>query len=59
LRCPPIDAVRRTASVAIRAAHDPSTREGMIAAVRGLHWVLPDRRPLPRSVAEAFRSLDR
>jgi N-acetylglucosaminyl-diphospho-decaprenol L-rhamnosyltransferase len=59
LRCPPIDAVRRTASVAIRAAHDPSTREGMIAAVRGLRWVLPDRRPLPRSVAEAFRSLDR
>ena len=59
LRCPPVDAFRRTASVALRAAHDPYTREGMIAAVRGLHWVLPDRRPLPRSVAEAFRSLDR
>jgi len=59
LRCPPVDAFRRTASVALRAAHDPDTREGMIAAVRGLHWVLPDRRPLPRSVAEAFRSLDR
>ncbi len=38
---------------------DPATRAGLMEALRGLPWVLRERRPLPPAVEAAVRRLER
>jgi GT2 family glycosyltransferase len=59
LRRHPRGAARRTFDEARAALADPATRAGVGDAVRGLPWVLRERRPLPAHVEAAASALGR
>jgi GT2 family glycosyltransferase len=59
LRRPPLSAMRRTASLAARLRADSDARAGFADAVRGLRWVLRERRAIPPEVERGLRSLER
>ena len=51
-------AARATARAARDALGDPAARAGLGGALRGLGWVLPSRRPVPRWLEAEFRAAD-
>jgi GT2 family glycosyltransferase len=57
LRRPLGGAARRTAHVAVQGMHQPGALSGVLAAVRGLPWVLRERRPVQRDLEHALRTL--
>lgn len=58
LRRPPSVALGRTAPVLARALRDSSARGGLIDALRGLRWVLAERRRVGPRVEAALATLD-
>jgi len=58
LRRRPAGAVRHTATVLRGAPRDGTSVAAVTEAVRGLPWVLRERRPVPRHVERAVRMLD-
>jgi len=50
-------AVRRTAHLAALAIHQPGASSGLVLAMLGLPWVLRERRPVPRELEAALRTL--
>ncbi|OMH29312.1 glycosyl transferase [Tersicoccus phoenicis] len=58
LRRPLPAAVRRTGQVLAGAPRDRVTAAAVLDAVRGLPWVLRDRRPLPKHVERRFQALE-
>jgi GT2 family glycosyltransferase len=59
LRRPMGVAARCTLRTLVQAVMDRSARAGVIEALRGLPWVIPARRRLPREVEADLRRLDR
>jgi GT2 family glycosyltransferase len=57
LRRPLPAALARTADVLRTLPRDRVSAAGVLAAVRGLPWVLRERRPLPEGVERRFRAL--
>jgi GT2 family glycosyltransferase len=57
LRRPAAAALRRTARLVRPVLADPSARAGVADAVRGLGWVLRERRPIPAELELAVRAL--
>jgi hypothetical protein len=57
LRRPLDGAARRTAHLAALALHQPGTSSGLVLAMLGLPWVLRERRPVPRELEAAIRTL--
>jgi GT2 family glycosyltransferase len=57
LRRPLGGAARQTAHLAALAMHQPGAWSGMLLALLGLPWVLRERRPVPRELEAALRSL--
>jgi len=57
LRRPLGSAARQTVHLAALAIHQPGTSSGLFLAVLGLPWVLRERRPVPRELEAALRSL--
>src|SRR5207237_1326911 len=57
LRQPLPGAVRDSARLLRAALTDEAARRGAIDAVRGLPWVVRERRPVPADVARAVRTL--
>jgi hypothetical protein len=57
LRRPLGGAARRTAHLAALAMHQPGAWPGVLLAMRGLPWVLRERRPVDRELEAALRSL--
>ncbi len=55
LRRPLPSAVRATARLLSRAPHDPVARRAVFEALRGLPWVLRERRALPDAVERDLR----
>ena len=58
LRRHPRTALGRTMTALAHARTDPATRAAVIEALRGLPWVIRERRRLPRRVESALRLLD-
>ncbi|MBE1876664.1 glycosyltransferase [Myceligenerans sp. TRM 65318] len=58
LRRPPFSALRRTGRFLARLPRDRVTALGIGEAVRGLPWVLSERRAVPRDVEAGYRLLD-
>jgi GT2 family glycosyltransferase len=58
LRRPLRDVLARTLTVLGQAAIDGTKRAALVQAVRGLPWVLRDRRQLPREVEQDLRRLE-
>ncbi len=58
LRSPPLAALRRTAQLVRPASRDAAVRAGALDAVRGLPWVLKERRPLPRELERRRAALE-
>ncbi|WP_019630571.1 glycosyltransferase family 2 protein [Actinomadura atramentaria] len=58
LRRPAPDAVRRTATVLRGVPRDGASARAVAEAVRGLPWVLRERRPVPARVAFGLRLLE-
>ena len=58
LRRPVPVALRRTLAVLRRAPHDRTTVAAVADALRGLPWVLRERRPVPATVETALRTLE-
>jgi GT2 family glycosyltransferase len=59
LRRPPSNVLARTLAAFGRAAFDGTQRAALRQALRGLPWVLRDRRRLPREVEQDLRRLER
>nr|WP_297427477.1 glycosyltransferase [uncultured Actinotalea sp.] len=59
LRRPLPAAARRTVDVLRELPRDRVSAAGVLAALRGLPWVVRERRPLPARVEERFRALAR
>jgi GT2 family glycosyltransferase len=57
LRRPLGGAARQTAHLAALAMHQPGVWSGMRLALLGLPWVLRERRPVPRELEAALRTL--
>lgn len=57
LRRPPGGVARQTLSLLPAALGDPAARAGVLDAVRGLPWVLRERRPVPSELETALRAL--
>jgi GT2 family glycosyltransferase len=57
LRRPLGGAARRTAHLAALALHQPGAWLGVLLAMRGLPWVLRERRPVDRELEAALRTL--
>jgi GT2 family glycosyltransferase len=57
LRRPLGGAARQTAHLAALAMHQPGAWSGMLLALLGLPWVLRERRPVPRELEAALRTL--
>jgi MYXO-CTERM domain-containing protein len=57
LRRPLGSAARQTAHLAAHAIHQPGAPSGLLLAVLGLPWVLRERRPVPRELETALRTL--
>jgi GT2 family glycosyltransferase len=57
LRRPLGGAVRQTAHLAALAMHQPGAWSGVLLAIGGLPWVLRERRPVPRDLEAALRTL--
>ena len=57
LRRPLGGAARQTAHLAALAIHQPGASSGLVLAVLGLPWVLRERRPVPRELEAALRTL--
>jgi GT2 family glycosyltransferase len=57
LRRPLGGAARQTAHLAALAMHQPGVWSGMLLALLGLPWVLRERRPIPRELEAALRTL--
>jgi GT2 family glycosyltransferase len=58
LRRRPAGALRRTLALARAAVADAAARDGALDALRGLPWVLHERRAVPRGLEEAAALLD-
>jgi len=58
LRRPSISAARRTAQLARLGVRNPRLRPAIVEALRGLPWVLRERRPVPTAVESALRVLE-
>jgi N-acetylglucosaminyl-diphospho-decaprenol L-rhamnosyltransferase len=54
-----VKALRRTYQVLRSLPRDRVSVHGVLAAVRGLHWVLRHRQPLPPFVEQRFLALER
>lgn len=59
LRRRPLGAVRRTVAVLASVPKDRVSAGGVWQALRGLPWVLRERRPLPERVERRFSALER
>ena len=59
LRRPLPSALRRSIRLALPALHDRPGRAGVIEAVRGLPWVVRERRPVPACIEADLRTLER
>lgn len=59
LRRPLSSALRKTLTTAGKVLHDPAARRGFAAALKGLPWVLRQRRVVPPAVERGLRLLDR
>jgi GT2 family glycosyltransferase len=59
LRRPPRPALGHTLTVLSHARRDPAARAAFVEAVRGLPWIVRERRRLPGQVEAALRLLDR
>jgi GT2 family glycosyltransferase len=57
LRRPLGGAARQTAHLAALAIHQPGASSGLLLALLGLPWVLRERRPVPRELEAALRTL--
>jgi N-acetylglucosaminyl-diphospho-decaprenol L-rhamnosyltransferase len=57
LRRPLDGAALRPAHLAAVAVHQPGTSSGILQAMLGLPWVLRERRPVPRELEAALRTL--
>jgi GT2 family glycosyltransferase len=57
LRRPLDGAARRTAHLVALALHQPGASSGLLLAMLGLPWVLRERRPVPRELEAALRTL--
>ena len=57
LRRPLGGAARQTAHLATLAIHQPGASSGLLLALLGLPWVLRERRPVPRELEAALRTL--
>jgi GT2 family glycosyltransferase len=57
LRRPLDGAALRTVHLAALAMHHPGTSSGILQAMLGLPWVLRERRPVPRELEAALRTL--
>src|ERR687898_704366 len=57
LRRPLGGAARQTAQLAALALHQRGASSGLLLAVLGLPWVLRERRPVPRELEAALRTL--
>ena len=57
LRRPLGGAARQTAHLAALAIHQPGAWSGILLALLGLPWVLRERRPVPRELEAALRTL--
>ncbi|HYT24884.1 MAG TPA: glycosyltransferase, partial [Actinomycetota bacterium] len=57
LRRPPSAVARQAARVLPAALREPAARAGVLEAVRGLPWVLRERRPVGPELEEALRAL--
>src|SRR5918994_536057 len=57
LRRPLGGAARQTARLAALAIHQPGASSGLLLALLGLPWVLRERRPVPRELEAALRTL--
>jgi GT2 family glycosyltransferase len=58
LRRPASSALPITARIAGRSLRDRAVRKGLVAAARGLPWVLRERKPVPPRIEAALRLLD-
>ena len=58
LRRPLTGALRSTMQVVRQAFRDPSARAGLVAGIRGLGWVLRERRPTSHSLERALRKVE-
>ncbi|WP_103564589.1 glycosyltransferase family 2 protein [Actinomadura rubteroloni] len=58
LRRPGLDAVRRTGTLLRSVPRDAASAAAVAEAVRGLPWVLRERRPVPARVAFGLRLLE-
>jgi N-acetylglucosaminyl-diphospho-decaprenol L-rhamnosyltransferase len=58
LRRPLPSAAMRTARLVRRLPRDPVTVLGIVDAVRGLPWVLRERRPVPWQLERGYRQLE-
>jgi len=58
LRRPLSSALLRTVRLVATLPRDAVTRRGLVEAVRGLPWVLAQRRPVPPEVEAGYRLLD-
>jgi GT2 family glycosyltransferase len=57
LRRPPTGVVRATVRLARRALRDTDTRDGLLAGLAGLPWVLRERDAVPRELELALRAV--
>jgi GT2 family glycosyltransferase len=58
LRRPPRSALRRTVELACTVPRDAASARAFLAALRGLPWVLRERRPVPPEVEARIRLLE-
>jgi GT2 family glycosyltransferase len=58
LRRPPRSALRRTAELARTVPRDAASAAAFLAALRGLPWVLRERRPVPAEVEAQIQLLE-
>jgi N-acetylglucosaminyl-diphospho-decaprenol L-rhamnosyltransferase len=58
LRRPLTGALRSTMQVVRQAFRDPSARAGLLAGIRGLGWVLRERRPTSPALERALRQVE-
>ena len=58
LRRPLTGAVRSTMQIVRQAFRDPSARAGLFAGIRGLGWVLRERRPTSDALEQALRKVE-
>jgi GT2 family glycosyltransferase len=59
LRRRPGAALRCTLIAIVAARHDPSARAAIVEALRGLPWILRERRPIPAGLEQSLCLLDR